>query len=258
MSSEEESSSMECDQVERDEVIEKYLTGRLSSATRDAFEAHYFSCADCFSRLQSYQALQAELGQTDPESSPVANRRHAFRRWAWAASAAAAALVLVTVGLRILQEPPESGSLALRASLDELAHVEAPPYLPVFLRGERGEAAECFRAAMTHYGEGDYPAAILGLEAAAELAPSAANVRFFLAICYLLTDQTELAIAGLQETLALEDAAYREESLFYLAKARLRGGDVGNARQLLNETIREHGRLESRAHELVEQLQEVE
>ena len=247
---------MTCDQVTRDEVFEKYLTGDLSSAARDAFEAHYFDCPDCFSRLQSFEALQAGLEQTGSESLPVAARTHAPRRWAWAAGVAVAAAVLATFGLRILQEETlaPGAAVAVRASLEELARVEAPPYLAVFLRGERDEAAERFRAAMAHYVEADYPAAILGLEAAAELAPSAANVRFFLAICYLLTDQTEDAIAGLEQTLALGDAAYREESLFYLAKARLRSGNVGAALELLNETIEEHGRLESQARQLVEQL----
>lgn len=81
---------MKCDQVTHDEVFENYLTDHLSSAERDAFEAHYFNCNDCFSRLQSYQALQAELEQTTSESLPVTGRTHAFGRWTWAAGAAAA------------------------------------------------------------------------------------------------------------------------------------------------------------------------
>jgi tetratricopeptide (TPR) repeat protein len=135
-----------------------------------------------------------------------------------------------------------------------LARVEPPPYVPVTLRGGVDEATERFQTAMKQYGKGNYAGAIPGLRAAAELNPKAANSRFFLAICLLLTGQTDSAIAGLQQVLALGDTPYLEEAHFYLAKAYLGKGSLTAAHDELERTIRLQGRLESEARQLLKQV----
>jgi TolA-binding protein len=139
-------------------------------------------------------------------------------------------------------------------ALSVLARVEPPVYIPLTLRGPRDEAAEKFDSAMRRYADGDFAGAMPGLASAAGLNPKAANAAFFLAVCQLLTDQPEDAVEGFQRTIALGESPYLEEAHFYLAKTRLRQGDVAAARQELERTIRRRGRLETDARTLLAQL----
>ncbi len=52
---------MECQELHRDELAEKYLNGRLDSATRDEFEVHILECARCLRSLEAIQILRQEL-----------------------------------------------------------------------------------------------------------------------------------------------------------------------------------------------------
>jgi tetratricopeptide (TPR) repeat protein len=138
--------------------------------------------------------------------------------------------------------------------LSVLARVEAPPYAPVVLRGPHDEAAAKFDEAMRRYVKREYAGALPGLSAAAGLKPDVPQHVFFLAVCQLLTGQLDPAVAGLQKTIALGDSPYLEEAHFYLAKARLRQGDIPAAREELGKVIDRHGRIEDDARRLLAQL----
>jgi TolA-binding protein len=291
-----------CTWIDRDEVFEDYVRDALSPEDRDAFEEHFFSCETCFDKVQTYQALRAELSTTVAEA-PAAPPAWA-RQWRWALVPVAAGLFLLAALAMWLRAPaggvpeatvavapavqpsaapaaappatppvaapgpaapqseqqaPTQGRPAMPASrpvvaLSVLARVEPPVYIPVTLRGPRDEAAEKFDDAMRHYVEGDYAGAIPELTAAAGLNPNAPRIAFFLAICDLLTSRLDTAIAGFQKTIARGESPYLEEAHFYLAKARLRQGDVRAARSELLHTIERQGRLEAEARRLVSQL----
>jgi len=48
---------MDHDQAVKSQVCEKYLLGELSAELRDAYEEHYFSCAECAMQLRSAAEL---------------------------------------------------------------------------------------------------------------------------------------------------------------------------------------------------------
>ncbi len=284
-----------CTWSARDDVFEGYVRDALEADDREAFEAHYFECAACFDKLETYRALHAELRAAPAEAPAV--RVVPARLWRWALVPAAAGIVAVAaIALwprgqapetpesttavaptpRALapapaaQAPPVSqpagpASAGRQAgprpasppvvALSVLARVEPPVYIPMTLRGPRDEAAEKFDAAMRRYTDGDYAGAIPELDAAADLNPKSPRTAFFLAICNLVTDQLESAVSGLQKTIALGDSPYLEEAHFYLAKARLRQGDVPAARQELVRTIERHGRLQPDARRLLAQVE---
>src|SRR5262249_12512094 len=83
---------MDCARVAREEILARYLLGRLSDEERDAFEEHYFECTHCFEELQTVRAIQEELRRTSTELR--AERAHRFVRWQPAVAVAAAPLVL--------------------------------------------------------------------------------------------------------------------------------------------------------------------
>jgi hypothetical protein len=83
---------MDCARVAREDILEGYLLGKLSEENRDAFESHYFECADCFDDLQAVWAVRDELVRVRTE--PDLGRRRVFQ---WAAVAAFGMAALITV-----------------------------------------------------------------------------------------------------------------------------------------------------------------
>lgn len=264
---------MDCKYVHEAGVIEQYLTGKLTPADRDAFEEHFFTCPRCFEQLETCRAVRDELAAASKEIGAEAAAQTSARRWGWVAAAALAGLALV-IGLwwfsTSLPEP-KTPPVALKPvpgaqpqttppsspvpSLAELARVEPPAYVPVMLRGQEGEAAQQFRQAMEHYVRGDYRSALRGLEEAATLDADSPRISFYLAACYLLTDQTDAAIGGFQRTIAMADTPYLEEAHFYLAKAFLRNGDLHSAQDQLRKTMQLGGELRTEAQDLLRRVE---
>ncbi len=148
-------------------------------------------------------------------------------------------------------KPPASPPVV---ALSMLARFEPPPYAAAVLRGPHDEAAATFDAAMRRYVKRDYAGAVPGLDAAVAMRPDVPHYAFFLGVCYLLTDRADLAVAGLQKTVAVGESPYLEEAHFYLAKARLRQGDLQAAREELERAIERQGRLEAEARRLLAQV----
>jgi len=254
---------MVCAQIEREEVVERYLTGSLRPEERESFEEHYFACEQCFAALQAYRALQAELSASPPQirampaPNPIA--------WRWTAAMAMAAVVILAVLLIRWGTKPHLSPSALPTqtmqagpagpSLAELARFDPPTYTPAVLRGAQDEAMRKFRVAMKHYQQGDYPRAITGLREAAKLNPKDAGALFFLGVSHLLSSQTDEGIAALQQSVALGDTPYLEEAHYYLAKAFLQKNDLAAAQAELQKTVQLKGDLESKAQQLLQAIQ---
>jgi tetratricopeptide (TPR) repeat protein len=253
---------MECAQIKHEEVVERYLTGSLDPQERESFEEHYFACEQCFAALQAQRALQAELSASAPQirAMPAPNPT----AWRWTAAMVTAAVVILAVvgirwGMRPGLSPPAAPTQTMPSgpaspSLAELSRFVPPTYTPAVLRGAQDEAMRKFRVAMKHYQQGDYARAIVGLREAAKLNPKDAGALFFLGVSYLLSGQTDEGTAALQESVALGDTPYLEESLYYLAKAFLRKGDRAAARRELEEVVRLRGDHEDEARRLLQQI----
>jgi hypothetical protein len=261
---------MNCRGVEEQEILERYLLGRLSDPALTEFEQHFFECDSCFSQVQTRLALQEELRQHPPARTLATG--FSFRQmWLWAPAFAALALVLAAgiwwQAARRLQpaqqtessRPAPNPQVSLQSqppspSLEELAHVEAPPYSAVVLRGAEDKAQQDFQEAMQHYLKRDYLGAIAGLRAAAKASPETPSFHFYLGACYLLTGQTDPAIVSFRQTVSLGDPSYSESAHFYLAKAYLSKREVSTAEDELQKTVQFHGNMEAEAVEILRQL----
>ena len=280
-----------CPWSARDDVFEGYVRDTLSQDERHAFEAHYFECDTCVTRLQVYQGLQTALAATAAAAPARAAVR--ARPWWWVAVPVAAGVLIIVAATALWLNPsappasvapastvavapapaPSAAPPASAASaptpaapsspapappvvaLSVLARVEAPAYLPATqLRATPSEAAERFDAAMRRYVDGDYAGAIPGLRVAAGLRADAPQYAFFLGVCQLLTNQVDPAVADFQRAIALGESPFLEEAHFYLAKARLRQGNLPAARDELTRTVERRGRLENEARQLLAQV----
>jgi tetratricopeptide (TPR) repeat protein len=253
---------MECAQIKREEVVERYLTGSLGPQERESFEEHYFACEQCFAALQAHRALQAELSASAPQirAMPAPNPT----AWRWTAAMATAAVVILAVlgirwGMKPDLSPPAPPTQTMQPgpagpSLAELARFDPPTYTPTVLRGAQDEATRKFRAAMKQYQQGDYARAVTGLREAAKLNPKDAGALFFLGVSCLLSGQTDEGIAALQQSVALRDTPYLEEAHYYLAKAFLHKASLAAARRELEEVVGLEGDYEDEARRLLQQL----
>jgi tetratricopeptide (TPR) repeat protein len=251
---------MDCDRIEREEVIEKYLAGRLDRAGQEEFEDHFFGCPKCREKLETARLLQEKLWEQGEAFRPPAAepRRAAVRRRAWAYSVAAVAVIMVIASVPWwrLGGPgrPPAATIGQSSSLTMLARFDPPLYVPAALRGLADEAAERFHLGMKSYLDGRYGEAIPDLRAAAGLDPQRAGSRFFLGISLLLTGKTDEGVEELRRTISLGDSPYLEEAHFYLAKAYLRKGDSGAAKRELNWVVDRGGRLKEEAARILTQL----
>jgi len=88
------------------QACEKYLLGELSQAQRDAFEEHYFSCAECAIQLRSaadFLGASREILAASPVQQTKPDADLAPRRWtSWfmqpAFAVPAFALLLLVIG----------------------------------------------------------------------------------------------------------------------------------------------------------------
>ena len=251
---------MDCHEIEALDLAEKYVLRQLGAAEQQSYEEHYFQCPKCFEHLQLLQSIETELDGMQPAAS-----RETAPRWRinWLVWGAATAGLLVVAGVvwwsRFHATPAPAVTTHVAPpstsgpSLDLLARVEPPGYTAPTLRGAPAETAR-FRDGMAQYRLGNYEAAIAALTEAATADPKSADVQFFLGICYLLTGNTDQAIARLRATINLGDSLDLEMAHFYLAKAFLRDNDVPRAEAELERAIAMHGDLEQQSRTLLDQI----
>lgn len=246
-----------CPQMPTAEAMERYLRGELEEGAATAFEEHYFACDACFAALEDLRALRGELART---RTKVRLEGAMSRPLPWL-GLAAALLALGVAGMFLLSRDrtapgpePTPTTVSTATVLAELARVEPPPWTPVRLRGDEGEAGQRFRAAMELYAKGDRAGALPILREAAALDPSAPGASFYRGACALLAGDADEAVESLGHVAALGETPYLEEAQFYLAKARLARGEVPAARRELERVAGSECPRQAEARLLIERL----
>ncbi len=127
--------------AETGNIVDRYVSGRLSESEIEDFEAHYLTCDRCLDELELSEIL--EEGLPDQPQVPVAKKTQArrWRNWAIAASV----LLATSVVLHLLRLQELSTERTSRQGLEEkLATILAPQAnVPIFrLSRTRGENTE--------------------------------------------------------------------------------------------------------------------
>lgn len=149
------------EQIEEQDIIERYVRDQLSTQEREAFEEHYFSCDQCFEKVRLTERFVAGVRDAggrgllaeEAGESTRASWRRAWWPLAFGLSAAAAVVLAVAASwMYFVQIPRIRGQLdesraALRSGEQARAAVgaEQPPELQaevnvplVILQSERG------------------------------------------------------------------------------------------------------------------------
>jgi tetratricopeptide (TPR) repeat protein len=255
-----------CDHVERGNLAEEYLLGRLPEQAASEFEAHYFDCRRCLAQVEDLEAARAHLLSAPAAAAPGNRLRRAM------AAVAAAAVIVIAVGVIRNVSPPEgppdtpparnielpgpppASTAAAKPDLRALGAIVLPAFDPPRLRTSPSAARRTFLQAMEQYRAGDCGSAIAGLQTAVEQDPESVPAHFFLAVCSLHLNRNADAVPHLKRVLQAGDSAYLEDAHFFLAKAHIRQGDVASARSALQSAIALDGDRRSEASSLLAQL----
>jgi anti-sigma factor RsiW len=119
--------------IEDQEIIERYLRNQLAPEERQAFEEHFFGCEECFEKLQATEQFIAGirdagsrglLGRRQPSDAAPART---WRAWMFPALAAGYAALLVSVvfaGWMFFSQMPRLHRQLNQASADANARRE--------------------------------------------------------------------------------------------------------------------------------------
>jgi len=248
--------AMTCEEIEREDVVEDYVLGRLDESRQRAFEDHYFECTTCLERLRAVEDLRPLL--TTATTAPA--RRNL--RTPLAILAAAAVLVLaVRIGQQEwmnraeeARRPRAAPDVVLPSTNTPTVTIELPPYAPARLRAVPGEAQRIFRDAMVQYTPANCTGALPGLQRALAVDDTYMQARFYLGACELHTGAVNEAATNLQRVIAAGESPYLEDAVWYLAQARVKQGDLAAARQELARVIALNGDRREAAARLLGEL----
>jgi Putative zinc-finger len=242
---------MICSQVRSENLIERYLDGKLAGPDRDAFEEHYFNCEDCFAQLEAARAAQPvlrEMGIAEELKKPNLTI-------GWIAAGVAAAVIAWALIDTSISSPPVVATKTESAKpLLALSEIEPPPYTATVLRGqEENPGKQAFRAAMASYSKHDWAATQLELTHVLREYPGQADALYFRGIARLMAGNAVDAFGDLSEVIKRGAATpYEEEARYYDAQALLVLSSAGPARQQLESVIQMHGDYEAKARALLQ------
>lgn len=250
---------MTCDEIERDEIAERYLSGRLGEEASAEFEAHYFDCSRCLEHVGRLESARHALAGGPAPAVPR------WRQRLWPAAGALAAAAILVLAVRVIEEPSAPANVPatrdvelprepVAPDLGRLGAIEPPRFTPPRLRSGAGEARRLFIDAMRSYERGDYAGAVRGLEVAVRADPAYPAAHFFLGVCFLQLDRRADAIGYLREAARLGESPYLEDAHFFLAKALIRDGDVAAARGELRTVLALDGDRRDEASRLLAEL----
>jgi Putative zinc-finger len=101
-------------QIEDEEIIERYVRNQLGAEERKAFEEHYFTCEECFEKLEATERFIAGVRDAGRRGLLAGEVEGSSRGWSWsrwlvpsfAASACAALMLAVFSGWLYFSEMP--------------------------------------------------------------------------------------------------------------------------------------------------------
>jgi hypothetical protein len=115
---------MDCLIVNREELAEKYLQGKLDSARQDEFETHLVECAKCLRELELLQTIRQDLAERAHEIRGWTARKGFFFRWKIVAIAAVVMILIAgSIAVRLRKQSTTTAHLVVSP---EEGVIEAP------------------------------------------------------------------------------------------------------------------------------------
>jgi tetratricopeptide (TPR) repeat protein len=226
------------DNEKKQERIERYLNGKLSSQEKTAFENNLAQDAD----LKREVVLQQELTNTlkgekihqfrnvlqevdaDWKSEQGRIRRLNIPRL----SAIAAAVLVLIIAYRFFLPSKQASATAL---LEE--YYDTYPMLLTSRSSDENEVNEQLNQAISAYQNQDFESAATGFSEITEVTPDNLSYLFYQAVSLLESQKATEAIPVFQALLSQPKHSLNEQSQWYLALAHLQNEDFTAAKSTL-------------------------
>ena len=135
-------------QIEKEEIVERYVQRQLPPEMQQAFEDHFFGCDECFAKLQEVERFRAGVRDAadrgllpDESRTAVAAGRGGWLRWAFAmTSCSTAALVAISGWMYFRQIPGLRGERDQAASQLQLEREARSQSAQAIVPAEAAEA----------------------------------------------------------------------------------------------------------------------
>ena len=98
---------MDCQELDRKELAEKYVSGQLDPALQDEFETHILECPRCLRTLEVLQNVRDDLADRAHEIRAHSSVQRVRSRW-WVAAVPVLAIVVVVVFFRVWHVSPSA------------------------------------------------------------------------------------------------------------------------------------------------------
>jgi len=82
-------------QIERDEIVERYVLHQLPSEEEQAFEEHFFGCDECFAKVQEVERFRAGIRDATRRGLLDERSPSGVAWWQWGFAATACTTVIV-------------------------------------------------------------------------------------------------------------------------------------------------------------------
>jgi hypothetical protein len=220
-----------CDDFEDNGTLARYVANVATIDEAESFEDHYLTCERCQRSVDVGMTVRA-----------VSTRQPRKRRRIVIPALAAAAIAAVFVGVRW----NNASHVRALGVLDR-----APIYLGEDVRSSDGSAT-AFADAMNAYVARDYRAASQKLATLSDR--SELVVPFFRGASLLMLRDGANAEEAFTRVIEGGESSYRDEAMFYRAKARLLRNDVAAARNDLQQVAQRSGTLQFEATALLQKL----
>ena len=96
---------MDCRQLDRNEVAEKYLKGHLDPALQDDFETHILECASCLETVEALQYARDDLAERAHLLRSRPSGQKVWFRWQWLAVVSVLVISGIVISLRSWHTP---------------------------------------------------------------------------------------------------------------------------------------------------------
>lgn len=177
-----------------------------------------------------------------------------------AASILVVALAVTALFLRDSRRPPSLSPEMAHAPLSwETVAVPKADYTPPRpdpAPFRSGDAAAVFERAIANYQNGDYATAAQQLEEVVRLQPDNALAYFYRGVALLLAERAAEAVAPLEKAVELEAGFTRDRARYYLALAYLKTHQTDRARAQLEAILQNVCPYRADAEKLLRQLQQ--
>lgn len=241
---------------EFNDLAESYLADELTEKKKEAFEAHYFQCDNCFAELKLLERLYSK------EIPIIQTERKPFWIWAWGLKplfkpvlALASLLIVVLSTLWVV------GNYRQGKYLESISKVELPVYIQTETRDTPPDFQnQTFDRAMVYYNNKQYGAALELLNSLDTVTPGAESnprVLFFKAVCCLETGNPRTAIKHFDVIIENKNPSYYDEAIFYKGITLLRLNKKKQALEHFQNLVAASGPYSDRAKAIVEKINRI-